>query len=262
MWEVPTARCYASLTWQDIAQMPDKEKTVLLQPMGAIEQHGYHLPLAVDGAIAQGVICRAVAELAPEISAYVLPTLFYGKSTEHLGFPGTISLRTETLLALLMDVGESVYRAGFRKLALVNAHGGQPQVLELVARDLHSRYRDFWVFPLFIWRASDLAESLLTAKEYELGIHGGDAETSLMLALYPELVRLDRAVAEYPPIPSSCLSLEGAHPFSWLTDDVSRSGTIGDPTTATTDKGERILDDLVWGWRQVVTDLYNFQGVG
>ncbi len=262
MWEIPAARCYASLTWQDIAQMPHKERTVLLQPMGAIEQHGYHLPLAVDGAIAHGVVCRAVAGVAPEISAYVLPPLFYGKSTEHLGFAGTISLRTETLLALLMDVGASVYRAGFRKLALVNAHGGQPQVLELVARDLHSQYRDFWVFPLFVWRAGDAARDLLTPQEYAQGIHGGDGETSLMLALHPELVHLERAVAEYPTLPDSCLSLEGAHPFSWLTADFSVSGTIGDPTPATAARGQHILDDLVQGWQQVVTDLYHFQGLG
>lgn len=241
--------------------MPHKDQVVVLQPIGAIEQHGPHLPLVVDATIASAVLGKALAHLPDTIPAYGLPTLCYGKSNEHWHFPGTISLTTSTLIALLMEVGESLYRAGFRKWVLVNAHGGQPQIIEIVARDLHQRYSDFMVFPLFVWRVPNLSVGFLSAKEAELGIHAGDAETSLMLALMPEQVQMEAAVTEYPPdLPDdSVLSMEGALPFAWVTRDLSKTGTIGDPTVATREKGDRLLASLVEGWVQVIQDIHRFQ---
>ena len=160
--------------------MPNKDNVVLIQPIGAIEQHGPHLPLIVDSAIAAAVIGKALAQLDSSIPAYALPTLCYGKSNEHWHFPGTITLSAQTLIArTLMEVGESLYRAGFRKWAIVNGHGGQPQIIEIVARDLHQQHEDFVVFPLFVWNVPNIAAELLTPKEAKLGIHAGDAETSL-----------------------------------------------------------------------------------
>jgi creatinine amidohydrolase len=187
--------------------------------------------------------------------------LFYGKSNEHWHFPGTVTLSAQTLMAMLMEVGESIYRAGFRKFALVNAHGGQPQVMEMVARDLHQQHEDFSVFPLFIWRVPNVAAELLTPKELELGIHAGDAETSLMLALLPDQVRMDAAVPEYPQgLPQdSLLSMEGKLPFAWTTRDLSQSGVLGDATQATREKGDRILQSLTASWVQVIIDIHRFQ---
>lgn len=258
---IPPDRFFAYLSWSDIQAMPDKENVVIIQPIGAIEQHGYHLPLAVDAAIGGAVLGKALEQLAPEIPAYALPSLDYGKSNEHLHFPGTITLSSQTLISVLMEVGESIYRAGFRKLVLMNSHGGQPQIIEIVARDLHQRYADFIIFPLFTWRVPNIAADLLTLQERELGIHAGDAETSLLLALLPDYVEMDRAVAEYPPpLPeNSLLSLEGKLPFSWVTRDVSQSGVIGDPTTATKEKGDRILNSLADGWAKVIEDIYHFR---
>ncbi len=241
--------------------MPDKARVVILQPMGAIEQHGYHLPLAVDSAICLGVLGQALAQLPDDIPAYALPPLYYGKSNEHNGFAGTISLTTNTMLALLWDVAESVYRAGFRKLALVNAHGGQPQILELVARDVHEKYPDFWLFPLFIWRVPNVSNELFPALEVEQGIHGGAVETSLMLSLLPETVKLDRLQRCYPPsFPhNSLLAWEGQHPVSWVTADLSPTGVIGDATLADKSKGDRLLSSLVSGWVQLIQDIYHWQ---
>jgi len=241
--------------------MPHKEQVVIIQPIGAIEQHGPHLPLVVDAAISLGVLGEALKQLEVAIPAYALPPLYYGKSNEHWHFPGTITLSAQTLMAVLMEVATSVYRAGFRKLVLMNSHGGQPQILEIVARDLHQQYEDFMVFPLFTWRVPNVTAALLDVRELEQGIHAGDAETSLMLALLPDQVRLDRAVAEYPPelAPDSLLSLEGKLPFAWTTRDVSRSGVIGDPTTATSTKGDRILASLAAGWTQVLRDIHQFR---
>lgn len=258
---IPADRFFPYLTWAEIQAMPAKENVVILQPIGAIEQHGPHLPLAVDAAIATAVTGKALAQLEASLPAYALPPLYYGKSNEHWHFPGTITLSAQTLLAVLTEVGESLYRAGFRKLAFVNAHGGQPQVLEIAARDLHQKYDDFLVFPLFVWRVPNVAAELLTAKELELGIHAGDAETSLLLSLLPDQVHMERAVTEYPAeLPQeSLLSMEGALPFAWTTRDLSRSGVLGDATVATQEKGDRILASLVEGWVQVIRDIHAFR---
>lgn len=258
---MPPDRFFAYLTWTEIQAMPDRSNVVIIQPVGAIEQHGPHLPLAVDAAIGLAVIGKALHKLPASIPAYALPSLYYGKSNEHWHFPGTITLSVQTLIATLMEVGDSVYRAGFRKLAFVNSHGGQPQVMEIVARDLHQRYADFMVLPLFTWRVPNVANELLSAKEQALGIHAGDAETSLLLSILPDQVKMDRAVAEYPPaLPDdSLLSLEGKLPFAWMTRDVSQSGVLGDPTTATREKGDRILESLADGWVQAIEDIHRFQ---
>lgn len=241
--------------------MPDKANVVLLQPVGAIEQHGPHLPLIVDAAIGVAVLGKALEKLNPEIPAYALPPLYYGKSNEHWHFPGTITLSAQTLIATLTEVAESIYRAGFRKLVLLNSHGGQPQVMEIVARDLHQQHEDFMVFPLFAWRVPHCAGEFLSSKEKELGIHAGDAETSLMLSVLPDQVQMQKAVAEYPHgLPEeSLLSMEGKLPFAWTTRDLSQSGVLGDPTVATKEKGDRLLNSVSDGWVQVIQDIYKFQ---
>ena len=258
---IPPTRFFPYLTWTEVQAMPDKANVVLIQPVGAIEQHGPHLPLIVDAAIGVAVLGKALQKLPPEIPAYALPTLYYGKSSEHLHFPGTITLSAATLLATLMEIADSVYRAGFRKFVLMNSHGGQPQVMEIAARDIHVKYEDLMVFPLFTWRVPHITKELLTPKEAQLGIHAGDAETSLMLSVLPEQVKMAAAVAEYPQgLPKdSLLSMEGKLPFAWVTGDLSKSGVIGDPTVATKEKGDRILASVSDGWVQVIKDIYSFR---
>ncbi|WP_035990257.1 creatininase family protein [Leptolyngbya sp. KIOST-1] len=258
---LPAHRYFPYLTWTEIEAMPDRENVVIVQPMGAIEQHGPHLPLAVDSAICTTVLGRALDRLDLAVPVYSLPPLYYGKSNEHWHFPGTITLSAETLLRVLHDVAESIYRAGFRKLVLLNAHGGQPQVLEIAARDLHLAHPDLMVFPLFVWAVPNCAGEVLTEKELELGIHAGDAETSLMLSILPEQVRMDQAQTEFPQgLPTdSWLTMEGALPFAWVTRDLSASGVLGDPTVATAAKGDRLLESLTQGWVTALEDIYRFR---
>lgn len=258
---IPPKRFFPYLTWTDIQVMPDKENIVIVQPVGAIEQHGPHLPIIVDSAISAAVIGKALAKLDTTIPAYALPLLYYGKSNEHWHFPGTITLSAQTLLAVLMEMADSVYRSGFRKLVLMNSHGGQPQIMQIAARDLHQKYEDFLIFPLFTWQVPNVAEELLTAKELEYGIHAGDAETSVMLSILPEQVKMDRAVAEYPHgLPKdSLLSMEGTLPFAWVMRDLTKTGVLGDATVATKEKGDRILESLADGWVRVIEDIYKFR---
>ena len=258
---IPPQRYFPYLSWKEIADLPDKKNIVIVQPIGAIEQHGHHLPIAVDSAISLGVLGKALSKLNDNIPAYALPCLYYGKSNEHDGFPGTISLTANTLLLVIKEMAESIYRAGFRKLVLMNSHGGQPQIMEIAARDLHQEHPDFAVFPLFTWRVPNIVGEMLTPQEKEYGIHAGDAETSIMLSLLPDSVKMDLAVKEYPQgLPQeSLLDMEGKLPFAWLTRELSKTGVMGDATVASREKGDRILESVADGWVEVIQDIYKFQ---
>jgi creatinine amidohydrolase len=133
--------------------------------------------------------------------------------------------------------------------------------MDIVARDLHQRYDDFEVFPFFTWRVPHLTKQLLSAEEGWLGIHAGDAETSLLLSILPETVKMERAVTEYPHrLPEGgLLTLERSLPIPWVTRDISRSGVIGDARAASREKGDQILESLSDGWAQVIRDVYEFQ---
>ena len=255
---IPPQRFLPYLAWPEIEALAGRERAVIIQPLGAIEQHGSHLPVVTDLAIASGVIGAALERLPPEVPAYSLAPLGYGKSDEHIHFPGTMTLSAETLLHLLMEIGQSVYRSGFRKLVFLNAHGGQPQVVEIAARQLRIAYPDFEIFPLFVW---NVPRDAAAQSALETEIHAGDSETSLMLALMPELVRMELARAELPPglSPTSLLSIEGKLPFAWVTRDLSASGVIGDPTGATREKGEALLGSLAAGWVRVLTEVHAFR---
>jgi creatinine amidohydrolase len=260
---IPPKRFLPYLTWPQIEALPDKKNTLIIQPIGAIEQHGPHLPLVVDAAIATAVVGKALHKLDATIPAYALPSLCYGKSNEHATFPGTVTLSVQTLIAVLMEMAMSIYRAGFRKLVLVNAHGGQPQVLEIVARDLRQQHTDFAVFPLSVWGAPHGVAELVGDHEYAEGIHAGDVETSVMLALLPEQVNMGEAVREFPCAfaPGSLLSLEGRLPTAWTMADLSKSGVVGDATLATAAKGEAILSSITNGWVSVFEEIYRFEGL-
>jgi creatinine amidohydrolase len=258
---IPAERYFPYLTWTDVRDLPDKANTVILQPVGAIEQHGPHLPVAVDAAICTGVLGAALKRVPREIPCFCLPPLYYGKSNEHIRFPGTVTLSAETLLKLLGEIADSVYRMGFRKLALVNAHGGQPQVMEIAARDAHERHPDLSMFPLFIWRVANARNKHLSEKEKEFGIHAGTAETSLMLKLLPDQVRKDRLVCEYPQgLPQKgMLSMEGALPFAWLTHDLTENNALGDATAASEAIGAELLESLATGWARLIQEIHSFK---
>lgn len=253
----PPSRFLPYLSWTEIAALPDKANTVIVLPTGATEQHGPHLPCAVDTTISAGVVGHALARLPKDIPAYAMAPITYGKSEEHLHFPGTMTLTGETLLATMNEIGESVYRAGFRKLLIVNGHGGQPQVMEISARELRLRHGDFIVVPSFTWRVPHSAGKFLSDKEKKLAMHAGHAETALMLALAPETVHMERAVTNYPEeFPSKLLSPDGRPACAWSARDFGPSGIIGDPLPATREQGLTILDSLASSWAQAITELH------
>jgi len=259
---IPPERFLPYLSWTEIDELEDKANTVIVLPVGAIEQHGPHLPCAVDSVISAGVLGKALEKLPAQVRAYGLAPITYGKSDEHLHFPGTMTLTGPTLLAMVTEIGESVYRAGFRKLLLANGHGGQPQVLEMAARELRLRHGDFVVVPFHVSRLPNASGRFISETEKKLAMHAGHSETALLLALAPHTVRMDRAVANVPPpFPSKLLSPDGRPACAWTARDFGPSGVIGDPLGATPEQGAEILETLSDSWAQAITDLFQMQWV-
>jgi creatinine amidohydrolase len=232
------------LTTQDFSNL-DAERVVAILPVGAVEQHGPHLPVRVDAAINAGIITRAVELMPADCPALVLPMMPVGKSDEHLAFPGTLTLSYETLGRVWFELGESVHRAGIRKIMFFNSHGGQPQLLDIVCRDLRVKLGMFAASVM--WPRLIDMDDLLEVAENKHGIHGGQSETSVMLHLHPDLVEMDRA-ENFVPLSvqiereSEMLGPEGAASFGWQAQDLNPSGACGDATKATADLGKLTLE--------------------
>jgi creatinine amidohydrolase len=249
---------WAELTTEDVAALAARDP-VVVQPIGAVEQHGPHLPLITDALTAETIAHAAVDRLGPDADTWVLPTLHYGKSTEHLGRAGTIALSTHTLQSVCLDLGESLAASGIRKLVFVNGHGGQPSLLDVAARDIRHRHG----LEVFSVMPSRFPLPATVTDPDPFGIHGGFVETSLVLAIAPELVRLDRAVADGLAVGELYrrqrhLTLEGVVPTAWLIDDVSTSGVVGDPTGASAETGELLLEHWAGQLAEALTEVRGF----
>ena len=258
------SRFWADLSTRDFAQL-DPARTIAVLPVAATEQHGPHLPLSVDSVLADGIVAASLPHLAPELSVLFLPTQAVGLSPEHARFPGTLTLKTETVLRLWTDIGESVAAAGVRKLLLFNSHGGQVSVLDLVARDLRARlnllvYSCSWFnLPLHDAQGQDL-NALFSAEEHRFGIHGGEIETSMMLALAPQRVRMDQARhfastaqarAQQFPILGNGRSAK----LGWQTQDYHPAGAVGHAAAATAAKGEALVQAAGRALAQLLAEL-------
>jgi creatinine amidohydrolase len=186
--------------WTDI-HWPDLSGTaatrwIAVLPLAATEQHGPHLPLGTDVMIAQAYLARVRELLGAVIPATFLPIQPVGISTEHIGYPGTLTLPTEVALKNWMALGESVARAGLKKLVMVTSHGGNSAAMSLVAQDLRAQYGLLIVTTG--WSRFGAPEGLFPADELRHGIHGGAVETSIMLARYPQAVR-QAEIADFRP---------------------------------------------------------------
>jgi creatinine amidohydrolase len=236
----------------------DKTRLIALLPVGAIEQHGPHLPVCVDAAINAGVLARAMELLPDDLPVCVLPPVPYGKSVEHDSFCGTLSLSAATLTAVWTDIGDSLHRAGVQKLVLFNAHGGQPQVMDIVARDLRKRHGMLVV--TLSWFSFGLPESMFSDTELKHGLHAGDVETSVMLHLHPTLVQMDKArnfksAGEVMEKDFQMLAPEGSGVgFGWLAEDLNASGATGDASGATKEKGRATVEHAAHKLVELLTE--------
>ena len=263
------SRFWADLTAQDFARLlasGDAAHTIAVLPVAATEQHGPHLPLSVDTVLVDGVVAAALPHLPNDVPVLFLPTQAIGFSPEHARFPGTLTLKTETIVRLWTDIGESVAAAGIKKLVLFNAHGGQVSVMDLVARDLRARldllvYSVSWFnLPLLDAQGQDV-NAYFSADEHRFGIHAGDVETSMMLALNPE--RVDMAQAQNFASSSqdraqkySVLGNGKSAKLGWQMQDYNAQGAVGNAAAATADKGAAVVQAAGRSLAQLLTELH------
>ena len=254
-WRMNTpSRFWAEHSTRDFAQWQRDgtiARTIAVLPVAATEQHGPHLPLCVDTSLADGIVSAALGQLPPNLPVLFLPTQAVGYSPEHARFPGTLTLKSETLIRLWTDIGESVATAGVKKLVLFNAHGGQVSVMDIVARDLRARldmlvYSVNWFgLPLTDDDGQDLS-ALFTAAEHRFGVHAGEIETSMMLALQPDHVEMGRAqnFASKSQERARTLAILGngqSAKLAWQAQDLNPTGAVGNAAAANAERGQRLI---------------------
>jgi creatinine amidohydrolase len=254
------ASFWLDLTTEDF-RTRDMGRAIAILPVAAVEQHGPHLPVGVDTFIADGYLAR-VAPLVPEdLGVLVLPVQAVGKSNEHLAFPGTLTLSAETLIRAWTEIGESVHRAGCRKLVFVNSHGGNVPVIDIVARELRVRLGMLAV--VTAWHRLGYPDGVFSPDELRHGIHGGEAETALMLAFRPAAVRMAKAENFVPRTVAMAAENRwlGAAPpaaFAWMSQDLHPAGAMGDAASATAEKGEAAADHGARMFVELLRELDRF----
>ncbi|MEO9649143.1 MAG: creatininase family protein [Roseobacter sp.] len=237
-------RFWAEYTSEEFSRL-DHDRIIAVLPVGAVEQHGPHLPLAVDAAVADGLAHRVAEKLPEDSPVLFLPTQSVGKSDEHLHFPGTLTLSAETLARLWTEIGASVARSGVRKIVLLNSHGGQISTMDIVVRNLRIEHK-MLAFSVN-WFGFGLPDGLYSDDEQRVGIHAGDIETSMMLAMHPDLVNMEKA-RDFRPLTDnlirdfSHIRIGGGAKLGWQSQDLHPAGACGNASAATAQKGQGTLD--------------------
>jgi len=253
-------RDWTDIHWPDIAE-GSPARWIAVLPLAATEQHGPHLPVGTDVMIAQAYLARVREFLPDSLPVTFLPLQPVGISTEHIGYPGTLTLPTDVALKAWTALGMSVARAGIKKFVMVTSHGGNSAAMTLVAQDLRAACGLLAVTTG--WSRLSAPEGLFSAEEVHHGIHGGAVETSIMLARYPHHVRNDK-IADFHP---NSIAMEkdyrwlAAHrpaPFAWQAQDLHASGAAGDATQASAEKGQRLLDHGARAFCELLADVDKF----
>ncbi len=253
-------RDWTDIRWSDIAPA-DVSQAIAVLPLAATEQHGPHLPFETDVLIADAYLARSRDLLPDDSPVTFLPVQPVGISTEHIDYPGTLTLPTEVALKSWTGIGESVARAGVKKLVIITSHGGNSAAMMLVAQELRAHQKMFVVTTS--WSRLSAAERVFPADEVRHGIHGGAVETSIMLARYPDQVRQE-AIADFPSISIAMereyrwLSTQRPAPFAWQTQDLHPSGAVGNATLASADKGEQLLDQGARAFCELLAEVDKF----
>lgn len=245
-------RYLPGMTLRRILALPDRSWAPVILATGAIEQHGPHLPLAVDALMGQVWLSLALARLPAGASCYVAPPITIGKSNEHTGFPGTLMISRDTLRSQILAVARQAHAWGFRSIAVINTHGGNVPVLAPTLREIRA---------LFGMRAGMLPSrpaSGISAQEAAFGIHAGEVETSWVMAAAAPLVDPSKAVCEFPARiedPGEVRPVAAPALVAWASKDISKSGVMGDATAATSEKGERWLEEGATGLAAAIAEV-------
>ena len=234
-------------------------QAIFVLPVGAVEQHGDHLPLSTDLLIAESCAESVVAERGEELDLWLLPSLPYTKSNEHAWSPGTIWIGPQTMLALLDDIGRSIAKTQGRKIVFVNGHGGNTALLNVACRELRLCHG----LMTFLMHPSVPPDhgGVAPADEEGMGIHSGKEETSMVLHLRPDLVDMNLATSNIPKWlgRNSQVKFGGEASFGWLSNDFGPSGVIGDPTGATADLGAELFTEAVRKLGEAMKEVASFE---
>ncbi len=238
-----------------------KQATIALLPLGAHEQHGPHLPYETDTLIAAGLVHRLKDALPQALSVDFLPVERVGYSIEHMGIAGTRTLTFDEAANRWISIGESVTRRGISKLVLLNAHGGNAPLMTIVATELRVRFNMLAVATS--WTRFGLPDGMISPEDKALDIHGGFIETSVMLALHPELVDMTRARnfgsnQRHYAETYKHLRAYGPHAFGWKMTDLNKEGVAGNAAFATAEAGEKIIAHSVKGLVELLEDVGRF----
>lgn len=245
----------SEMTWQEVDAL--SRTTVIVIPFGAMEQHGRHLPLETDARIGQEIAARLDA--ACDDRLLVLPVQWLGLSTHHMAFAGTISATVDTYLALASDIIGSIAQAGFKKILVLNSHGGNVSALDVVLTKLRMSFANTRIVVTTYWNAA--AEQLRGLRESAEGGmgHACELETSLMLAAKPDVVHKGSVEPDGRWSTSRFLAKDmlagGSASISRSFSDISAHGGVGDPRTASAEKGEQFFDAIVNRLRELVEEL-------
>ena len=241
----PSPHFWADLKSPDFARL-DLARTIAVLPVAAIEQHGPHLPLSVDTDLVNGVITHCLPHLAGAPVLF-LPTQSIGRSIEHIAFSGTLTLGAATLIQSWIDLGECVARTGIKKLVFLNAHGGNVSTLDIVGRELRARFAltVFTVNTFSLPMPADVRQ-LFGPDEERFGVHGGDVETSMMLALHPHRVDMAKAQDFHSSSQDraqqyAILGNGSSAKLAWAAQDLHPQGAAGNAAAATAEKGAAVL---------------------
>jgi creatinine amidohydrolase len=253
-------RDWLDMTSRDFADAA-VTRWIAVLPLGAIEQHGPHLPLGTDTIIAEAYLARVRPLLPDSLPVTFLPVQAIGHSEEHAAYPGTLSLSPGTFARALRDLGRSLHRAGVRKLVLVNSHGGNWQTIELAARALRVELGMFVV--TVAWHRFGYPDGLFGDDEVVHGIHGGEVETALVRAARPDRVRMEEAqnfasAAEIMEREFKWLHLARPAGFGWMTQDINASGAIGNAAAATPAQGDAALDHGARAFVELLAEVDRF----
>ena len=253
------ARWLSSLA--DLASQPLDEKSIVILPLGATEQHGDHLPFETDSVIAQGICDRLISTLSENIDLSVLPVETIGYSVEHMDHLGSKTLSFDEAINRWISIGQRVSEAGGRRFIMVNAHGGNSPLMTIVAQELRVRFSMLAVSTS--WTRFIKQSGLVPANEEAFGIHGGDIETSVMLKFAPDSVDMEKA-RDFPNL-QEALALDhthlrayGPHAFGWKATDLNPLGVTGNAGMATVEKGEKLIALSVSGLSELILDVQRF----
>lgn len=254
------------MRWEELSapaiEALDRHKTVVVLPLGSVEQHGRHMAVGTDTLLAYNLALSAADRLAGRVA--VLPPPWYGFSAHHMRFAGTVTLRLETLLALVDDIAASVVAHGFRRLLIVNGHGGNNGAVDVLVSTLgRKHYGKARIAGLTYFQlARDVITEMRESAPGGMG-HACEFETSMLLHLRRDLVAMERAVVTYPDPGSSYLTtdLVGGSAVRTYHDfgDLSESGTLGDPSLATAEKGGRFYDAVLDALVRFIEDFASWK---